>query len=91
MWQDHARLTAGAIGQHSGGPKLAPGGVELDVLMCVSTWEHTWLRDWGVAGKREFLERWWECIDWGVIEANSGGGAGERTTATHRVGRTQDY
>jgi len=80
---------AGAMGQYSDGVKTAPGGVDLDVLMCVSTWEHTWLRDWGVAGKREFLETWWECIDWGVVEANAGG-MGEKKQR-HGRGGTQDY
>lgn len=81
--------TAGSMGQFSNEVKMAPGGVDLDVLMCVSTWEHTWLRDWGVAGKREFLEAWWECIDWGVVEANAGG-MGEKKSKKAKGG-TRDY
>ena len=69
-------LTAGAMGAWSK-KQLAPGGVELDVLMCVNTWEHCWLMDWGIGGKRGYLEAWWDSIDWGVVEANAGWGARE--------------
>lgn len=64
---------AGFMGDYARNEKkLAPGGVDLSILMCVSTWEHTWLRDFGVAGKRDFLEEWWKCIDWEVVEGNAG-------------------
>lgn len=42
----------------------APGATEVIPLLCVSTWPHVYLRDWGVAGKRQYLEAWWDCIDW---------------------------
>ena len=68
-----SKLYAGSFGVHSRNDrKLAPGGQDLDVLMGVNTWEHVWLRDYGVGGKRQFLEQWWERIDWGVVEANMG-------------------
>ena len=61
------------MGRYSPNQKrVAPGGQDLDVLLGVCTWEHVWLRDWGVAGKRGFLEAWWERIDWGVVEGNMG-------------------
>jgi len=52
-----------------GGKKLGPGGQDVEVLLGVNTWEHVWLRDYGVGGKGEYLERWWETVDWGVVEA----------------------
>lgn len=64
-------MQAGSIGMHSSTAKVAPGGANLDTLMCVSTWEHAWLRDHGVAGKRDYLEEWWKCIDWSIVEARS--------------------
>ena len=65
--------SAGSFGGHAKGTKfLAPGGQDLDVLMCVSTWEHTWLRDWGFGGKRRFLEAWWQMIDWEKVYLHSG-------------------
>ena len=48
--------------------KLAYGGAAIDVLLGVNTWQHVWLMDWGVGGKKEFLENWWETIDWNVVE-----------------------
>lgn len=47
---------------------LAPGGVELEVLLGVSTWEHVWLLDHGVGGKRRYLEALWDRIDWEVVD-----------------------
>ncbi|MCJ1438867.1 hypothetical protein MMC27_008257 [Xylographa pallens] len=63
--------TAGMMGPYArADKKLAPGGQDLEVLLGVNTWEHVWLRDYGVGGKRQFLEAWWERIDWDVVEKN---------------------
>lgn len=64
-----------AVGQHAGhfgshsanAPQRAPGGVELEVLLGVSTWEHVWILDHGVDGKRRYLEALWNRIDWNVV------------------------
>lgn len=74
---DYARQTTvqnavGAFGPRSRmQPKIAPGGVGLTPVLCVNTWEHVWLRDWGIGGKRAFLEAWWERVDWGVVANNA--------------------
>ena len=65
-------MYAGKMGAFAELGQLAPGGVELDVLTCVSTWQHCWLMDWGIAGKRGYLEAWWDSIDWGAVETNAG-------------------
>ncbi|KAF2454823.1 Manganese/iron superoxide dismutase [Lineolata rhizophorae] len=77
---ERARLTqvqntAGAVGPYAAGgnagtvaKRPALGGVELIPLACVNTWEHVWLPDWGIAGKRWYLERWWELIDWNEVD-----------------------
>ncbi|ERS95576.1 superoxide dismutase, Fe-Mn family [Sporothrix schenckii 1099-18] len=49
-----------------------PGGVEAIPLLCVSTWEHVWLRDYGLGadgygGKAAFVEAWWNAIDWEAV------------------------
>ncbi|KAL8916549.1 MAG: hypothetical protein Q9172_006250 [Xanthocarpia lactea] len=65
--------TAGSFGPYSGTmQKTAPGGALVEILLGVSTWEHVWLRDWGIAGKRKFLEAWWEKIDWEKVLDRSG-------------------
>ena len=65
-------LRAGSHGPLSGtGPKIAPGGANIDVVLGVNTWQHVWLRDYGFAGKKDFLERWWDSVDWKVVEDNA--------------------
>ena len=49
---------------------MAYGGADLDILLTVNTWEHVWLRDWGIGGKKAYLEEWWRAINWDVVEAN---------------------
>ena len=39
-------------------------------ILCVNTWPHVYLTDYGVRGKRKFLEHWWDRIDWRVVEDN---------------------
>lgn len=78
-----------AAGQHAGSfglnsanaPDLAPGGVELEVLLGVSTWEHVWILDHGVDGKRRYLEAFWNRIDWDVVN--------KRAVWNKRSGQTQ--
>ncbi|GJC84160.1 37S ribosomal protein S26, mitochondrial [Colletotrichum liriopes] len=50
-----------------------PGALEAVPLLCLNTWEHTWLRDYGlgvggVGGKKAFAEAWWEVIDWEAVK-----------------------
>jgi Fe-Mn family superoxide dismutase len=65
-------LRAGSWGPMSGqGPKIAPGGANIEVLLGVNTWQHVWLRDYGFGGKKRYLENWWESVDWRVVEDNA--------------------
>ena len=32
-------------------------------ILCVNTWEHAWIRDFGLK-KAHFLARWWDFINW---------------------------
>ena len=54
--------------------KIAPGRMKTaEICMGVCTWEHAWIHDHGVSsdGKRRYLEEWWKCIDWKVVEDNA--------------------
>lgn len=75
---------AGAHGRHSEKQKKkAPGGLDVTPVLCINTWEHVWLPDYGIEGatdyatgavyqgKREFAERWWRRINWRTV-ANYG-------------------
>lgn len=49
-----------------------PGALNHIPLLCLNTWEHTWLRDYGlgvggIGGKRAFAEAWWEVVDWEAV------------------------
>ena len=59
--------------------RTGPTGIELEPLLCVSTWEHVYMWDYGPWGKMQYLERWWDRIDWRVVNshwvgATAGGG-----------------
>lgn len=65
-------IRAGSFGASSGSldARIGRGGSSHEVLLGVCTWQHFWLRDWGVAGKRQYLEAWWESVDWATVERN---------------------
>ena len=68
---------AGAFGDYSGSEesKLSPGAMKSrHVCLGVCTWEHAWIHDHGVTaiGKRKYLDEWWKCIDWKIVEDNAG-------------------
>ncbi|KOS18953.1 37S ribosomal protein S26 [Escovopsis weberi] len=66
-----------ARGAGSSQAELPPGGVDLRPLLCLNTWEHAWLMDWGIGakgsgGKVAFAAAWWDHIDWEKVAADSG-------------------
>jgi Fe-Mn family superoxide dismutase len=63
--------TFGSAARQNTGPKKPLGGVDMVPLLCVNTWEHVWLNDYGVRGKRKYLEAWWDRIDWGIVLQNA--------------------
>ncbi|KAF2149863.1 manganese and iron superoxide dismutase [Myriangium duriaei CBS 260.36] len=72
--------TAGAFGNSSafvdrGKPLGAPA--EVFPVLALSVWQHSFLRDFSVHGKRQFVEAWWECIDWEKVHERTPGVAKE--------------
>ncbi|MBW0550594.1 hypothetical protein O181_090309 [Austropuccinia psidii MF-1] len=66
-------LNTEALGDRGGSVNVAPGGLAVTPLLCVNTWEHAWLFDYGFGGeagggKDEYLERWWDRVDWNLVE-----------------------
>lgn len=61
----------GAFGKNAARQEKRPqkplGGVDITPLLCVNTWQHAWLPDYGITGKPEYLERWWKKIDWNKV------------------------
>ncbi|OTA69492.1 manganese and iron superoxide dismutase [Hypoxylon sp. EC38] len=71
----HWRRGAGADtgGKFLSQNQTGPGGTDVIPLLCLNTWEHVWLRDYGigaggVGGKREYIKRWWNVIDWTKVD-----------------------
>ncbi|CAK3841998.1 related to RSM26-mitochondrial ribosomal, small subunit [Lecanosticta acicola] len=67
-----ASQSLGAFGRYSDSARASattpPGGTIVHPVLCVSTWEHTYIYNYGLMGKREYLEKWWDVIDWGVVD-----------------------
>ena len=55
---------------YKGNSLLPPGAADVIPLLCVNTWEHAWLPQYGIGGKAHYLERWWDRIEWKVVEEN---------------------
>jgi Fe-Mn family superoxide dismutase len=51
-------------------PKKPLGGVDVVPLLCVNTWEHVWLQDYGIRGKSDYLDAWWDRINWNEVRNN---------------------
>lgn len=50
--------------------KIPPGGTSVVPVLCVSTWEHSYIYNYGY-DKRTYLDRWWNAIDWYRVEART--------------------
>ncbi|EEH45113.2 hypothetical protein PABG_11604 [Paracoccidioides brasiliensis Pb03] len=61
----------GSMGAYSPQKKvMAPGAIDVHPILCVNTWEHVWLPDWGIGGKPKFLEAWWNRVNWNEVAHN---------------------
>lgn len=54
----------------------SPGGANLHPVLCVNTWQHAWLPDYGFDGKVAYLSKWWDLIHWGRVAERSSPGPG---------------
>ncbi|KAI0506109.1 Manganese/iron superoxide dismutase [Xylaria bambusicola] len=63
-----ARTAAGAGNTTGQFTQQAPGGVDAIPILCLNTWEHVWLTDFGIEGKADFVAAWWDVIDWDKVE-----------------------
>ena len=44
-----------------------PNTLDATPLLCLNTWQHMWIPDYGITGKRAYLAGWWERVDWDVV------------------------
>jgi len=72
----HLENTAYGLGKQTFETKKrlehAPGGTNVVPVLCVNVWEHVYMPDYGIAGKQAFVEKWWNHINWEMVneEAN---------------------
>ncbi|CAJ2501053.1 Uu.00g039060.m01.CDS01 [Anthostomella pinea] len=74
----HERQQTGAGADNGARFTRAPGGTDVIPVLCLNTWEHVWLPDngfelGGVGGKRMYVEKWWDCIDWHKVNGLANG------------------
>jgi superoxide dismutase, Fe-Mn family len=63
--------SAGYFGNHSANrSKNYAGLLNMSPILCVNVWEHQWIRDYGLLGKKWYLGAWWDHIDWQKVEMN---------------------
>lgn len=82
--QRRAVNSVGSFGQHSSNAqtrKTSYGGIDITPVLCVNTWEHAWMLDWTINGRWQFLNAWWDRINWlkvqKIAEVNDGQGTGD--------------
>lgn len=75
MMNQQPSNTVGAFGAFSQSgreqAKLPPGGTSVLPVLCVNTWEHVYIYDFGLNGKRKYLSDWWDAVDWSVVDGNA--------------------
>jgi Fe-Mn family superoxide dismutase len=73
--QTNVQNSAGTMGAYAprkeGVEKTSFGGVHIVPVLGVNTWQHAWLPDHGVGGKMTFLQKWWDLIDWNMVDSIS--------------------
>ncbi|KAJ4504744.1 hypothetical protein HRR83_003125 [Exophiala dermatitidis] len=60
---------AGSFGDFSSArANLYSGALNAQPILCVNVWQHQYIPDYGVLGKRAYLTAWWDHIDWQMVE-----------------------
>ncbi|KAK5952573.1 hypothetical protein OHC33_006165 [Knufia fluminis] len=62
--------TVGSFGRYSQQGKdgsISSNSLQAIPLLCLNTWQHMWIPDYGILGKRSYLGAWWDRIDWDVV------------------------
>ena len=37
-------------------------------LLCLNIWEHAYIKDFGIKGKEKYIDSFWNCINWEVVQ-----------------------
>ncbi|KAG9294074.1 hypothetical protein G9A89_001315 [Geosiphon pyriformis] len=41
-------------------------------LLVLNVWEHAYLTDYGVNGKEKYIDNFWKCVDWDMVDRRGG-------------------
>lgn len=89
--QFKSSLAVGYMGPSSDAAKekarLPPGGTTVMPVMCASTWEHTYVYDFGLHGKMRYLNDFWDAVDWHVINNRTPKNVGNLMVNANRTGK----
>lgn len=62
--------SVGAFGASSRNAELGPtNALKAEPILCLNMWQQAWLPDYGLRGKQNYIECWWERINWKAVEA----------------------
>jgi Fe-Mn family superoxide dismutase len=66
----------GSFGPDSQNQRIAPGGIDINPVLCINMWEHVYLPDYGVGannigGKKSYAQSWWHTVDWSHVARNA--------------------
>ncbi|KIV77611.1 hypothetical protein PV11_09399 [Exophiala sideris] len=83
---------AGSFGNFSSArANLFVGALDAEPILCVNVWQHQWLPDYGMFGKREYLTAWWDSIDWKMVESRHNHVEWEQDRRVNRSRGRQQY
>ncbi|RHZ53768.1 hypothetical protein Glove_437g31 [Diversispora epigaea] len=46
----------------------SPNKLRLTPLLALNVWEHAYIRDYGLQGKGNYIDNFWDVVDWNVME-----------------------
>jgi superoxide dismutase, Fe-Mn family len=66
---EQAEYRAGSFGNYSGQINFHFDAFKGTPVLCLKVWEHQYMRDYGLAGKKQYIGNWWKRVDWNVVNA----------------------
>ncbi|CAG8506179.1 7618_t:CDS:2 [Diversispora eburnea] len=46
----------------------SPNKLRLTPLLALNVWEHAYIKDYGLQGKVDYIDKFWDVVDWNVME-----------------------
>ncbi|KPI45740.1 putative 37S ribosomal protein S26A, mitochondrial [Cyphellophora attinorum] len=65
---EQAEYRAGSFGNYSGQINRHFDAFIGTPVLCLKVWEHQYMRDYGLAGKEQYISNWWKRVDWNEVQ-----------------------